>query len=146
MSKAHVRNVWNQSRVIILTLPRLDLIPFLFQYPPSAVPDFGLVVDRNRRPDRARGLRHGTRRNCFPFTSSVHGQAYSKIRVRHSHNDSVFFDNERSPNVHLRFLRQILRCSVPSAGRLPLRLYLKVDARCSASQQSRLESGLRLSD
>jgi hypothetical protein len=63
VSEAHARNVWNRSRVIILTLPRLDLIPFLFQYPPSAVPDFGLVVDRNRRPDRARGIRHGTRRN-----------------------------------------------------------------------------------
>jgi hypothetical protein len=54
-------------------------MPFLFRYRPSAVPDFGLVVDRNRRPDRARGIRHGTRRNRFPFTSSVHGRAYSKI-------------------------------------------------------------------
>jgi hypothetical protein len=50
VSEAHARNVWNRSRVIILTLPRLDLISFLFQYPPCAVPDFGLVVDRNRRP------------------------------------------------------------------------------------------------
>jgi hypothetical protein len=34
---------------------------------------------QNRRPDRARGIRHSTRRNWFPFTRSVHGRACSKI-------------------------------------------------------------------
>lgn len=47
---AGLRGVWNQIKVIILTLRRLDLTPFCSNIPPSAVPDFGLVVDRNRRP------------------------------------------------------------------------------------------------
>jgi hypothetical protein len=56
---AGLRGVWNQIRVIILTLRRLDLTPFCSNIPPSAVPDFGLVVDRNRRPDM--GERNPTR-------------------------------------------------------------------------------------
>jgi hypothetical protein len=53
----------HNNQAVVVSERIEDLIPFLFQYPPSAVPDFGLVVDRNRRPDRAREIRHGTRRN-----------------------------------------------------------------------------------
>jgi hypothetical protein len=51
-----VIRVYDQAGNVI---GRVDVL----NIPPSAVPDFGLVVDRNRRPDRARGIRHGTRRN-----------------------------------------------------------------------------------
>jgi hypothetical protein len=57
-SRSHhaVIRVYDQAGNVI---GRVDVL----NIPPSAVPDFGLVVDRNRRPDRARRIRHGTRRN-----------------------------------------------------------------------------------
>jgi hypothetical protein len=66
--------------------------------------------------------------------------------VRHFHNNSVLFDNEQSPNVHLRFEANLALSSVRAHALAAVGFYPKVDRSVvSLPQQSRLELGLRLS-